>query len=308
VTRRLFLITVTLLLARGVTAEPPTPRLAASEAAKPRRVASLNLTADEVLLEILPRGRLVAVTRFADEVGTSNIVGRVTSEVARFPRADLERLVALAPDLVVVSEFTVADVLRQIEQSGIRWHRMEGLDSLAGFRESMLSLGRAVGEEKAARALAAQYDARLAALSHLLEGAERPRVLYWANPYTAGAHSAIGAIIEGAGGENLGRTLGVEGIAPLGGERAFVADPDVVLVGASFENADSLRKHPLLGKLRAVREGRVIEMPGELLVTLSQYAAQSCWFLASKLHPGRVTADGWKTIGAPPAAAPGTPR
>lgn len=292
-TRRLFLATVTLLLARGVTAEAP----------KPRRVASLNLTADEVLLEILPRGRLVAVTRFADEPGTSNIVGRVPPEVARFPRADLEQLVALAPDLVVVSEFTVADVLRQIEKSGIRWHRMEGLDSLAGFRASILSLGRVVGEEKAARALAAQYDARLAALARLLEGAKRPRVLYWANPYTAGAHSAIGAIIEGAGAENVGRTLGVEGIAPLGGERAFLADPEVVLVADSFENVDSLRQHPLLGKLRAVREGQVVEMPGELLVTLSQYAAQSCWFLASKLHPGRVAADGWKAIGSVPAGA-----
>ena len=137
----------------------------------------------------------------------------------------------------------------------------------------------------------------------LLEGAKRPRVLYWANPYTAGAHSAIGAIIEGAGAENVGRTLGLEGIAPLGGERAFVADPDVVLVGASFESVESLRQHPLLGKLRAVREGHVVEMPGELLVTLSQYAAQSCWFLASKLHPGRVSADGWKAVGAAPAAA-----
>jgi iron complex transport system substrate-binding protein len=287
VTRRFLVIVAALLLARG----------AAVQAAAPQRVASMNLTADEVLVELLPPGHLVAVTRFADEAGTSNIVGRVPPEVARFPRADLERLVALRPDLVVVSQFTDADFLRQVEKSGIRWHRMEGLESLAGFRESILSLGRVVGEETAARALVARYDARLAALARLLEGVKRPRVLYWANPYTAGAKSAIGAIIEGAGAENLGRTLGLEGIAPLGGERAFQADPDVVLVGAAFESVDSLRQHPLLGKLRAVREGHVVSMPGELLVTLSQYAAQSCWYLASKLHPGLVSADGWKAVG-----------
>jgi iron complex transport system substrate-binding protein len=258
----------------------------------------MNLTADEVLVEILPPGRLVAVTRFADEKGTSNILGRVPPDVARFPRADLERLVALAPDLVVVSQYTDADFLRQIEKSGIRWHRMEGLESLDGFRASILSLGRVVGEDGAARALAAQYDARLAALGRLLGGAKRPRVLYWASPYTAGAHSAIGAIIEGAGGENVGRTLGLEGIAPLGGERAFLADPDVVLVGESFDSVDSLRQHPLLGKLRAVKEGHVVAMPGELLVTLSQHAALSCWYLASRLHPGRVAADGWKAVDA----------
>jgi hypothetical protein len=37
-------------------------------------------------------------------------------------------------------------------------------------------------------------------------------------------------------------------------------------------------------------------MPGELLVTLSHHAAESCWYLASKLHPGRVAADGWKAV------------
>jgi iron complex transport system substrate-binding protein len=249
----------------------------------------MTLTADEILVELLPPGRLCAVTRFADDPGSSNVAGRVPPSVLRFPRADLERLVALAPDLVVVSQYTDADFLRQLEKSGIRSYRMEGLESLAGFRAAILGLGKAVGEEEGARALCARYDARLAALARLLAGAKRPRVLYWSSPYTAGAHSAIGAIIEGAGGENVGRTLGLEGIAPLGAERAFLADPDVVLVDGSFDSVASLKEHPLLGKLRAVREERVLSMPGALLVTLSHHAAESCFFLASLLHPDRVS-------------------
>jgi ABC-type hemin transport system substrate-binding protein len=97
----------------------------------PRRVASINLSADEILVEILPPGRLVGVTRFADEPGTSNVVGRVPPSVFRFQKADMERLVALAPDLVVVSEYTDADFLKLVERSGMRWHRMEGLESIA---------------------------------------------------------------------------------------------------------------------------------------------------------------------------------
>jgi iron complex transport system substrate-binding protein len=268
-----------LALAGSVAAEPP------------RRVASLNLTADEILVELLPPERLVGVTRWADDPGSSNVAGRVPATAARFPKADLERLVALAPDLVVVSEYTDADVLRAIERSGLRHHRMRGLDSLPGFRAALVALGGAVGELAAAEKLARRYDAVLAELSRRLEGAQRPRVLYWANPQTAGGGTAIGALIEAAGAENVARSLGLSGIVPLGAERVFVADPDVVLVGRWPGARVALTEHPLLSKLRAVRPGRIVEMPTHMLVTLSHHAADACWHLASVLHPDRVPAQ-----------------
>ena len=67
---------------------------------------------------ILPPGRLVSVTRWADEKGTSNVVGRVPPGVHRFVKADLEQLVALRPDLVVVSEYTDADFLKLARAHG----------------------------------------------------------------------------------------------------------------------------------------------------------------------------------------------
>lgn len=254
----------------------------------PLRVASLNLAADEVLVDILPPERLVAVTSFADEAGTSNVAGRVPKAAARFPRADVERLVSLAPDLVVISQYTDADVQRQLERAGLRLHRMQGLETLAGFREAVLGLGRAVGAEEGARRLVARYDHTLGELGRRLQGAPRPRVLYWANPMTAGADSAIGTLIECAGAVNVGREIGVTGIAPAGAERAFVADPDVVLLGRWPGVRQALLDHPLLSQMRAVREGRIVELRTELLVALNHYAADACWTLASQLHPARV--------------------
>src|SRR5439155_24610783 len=149
--------------------------LSASSAASafdsvPRRIASLNLTADEILVEIVPVDRLVAATAAADDVGTSNVVDRIPPAVARFRRAEMERLLALTPDLVVVSEYTDADFLRLVERSRMRVHRMRGLDSLAGIRAAILDLGRAVGGEEAAARPATRYDARLAELARRLAG------------------------------------------------------------------------------------------------------------------------------------------
>lgn len=264
------------------------PVAAAGPSLPPRRVASMNLSADEVLIEILPAERLVSVTRWADEGGTSNIVGRVPPSVFRIHKVDMERLVALSPDLVVVSEYTDADFLRLLERSGIRTHRMKGLRSLAGVRAAILDLAREVGAVDKAGRLIARYDATLVELGRRLAGARPPRVLYWAGGMTAGGDTAIGALIEGAGGINVGREIGVQGIAPPGAERAFVADPDVVLVGTWPLAVESLKRDPLLSKMRAVREGRIVVMPNELLVALSQYTAEACWHLAAALHPDRV--------------------
>ncbi|HEX6739664.1 MAG TPA: ABC transporter substrate-binding protein [Vicinamibacteria bacterium] len=251
-------------------------------------MASLNLTADEVLVEILAPERLVGVTAFADQQGTSNIVGRVPAGVARFPKADLERLISVRPDLVVVSEYTDADFQRLLEKSGLKVHRMQGLSSLPGIRAAIVDLGRAVGEEEKARALAAAYDARLADLARRLQGAPRPRVLYWASSVTAGRDTAIGALIEGAGARNVGAELGLAGIAPIGAERAYVADPDYFLVAEGWKSAEALRAHPLLSQCRAVKEGHILQIPTEKLVALSHHAAEAVWVLAGALHPDRV--------------------
>jgi len=254
----------------------------------PRRVASMNLSADEILAEILPPERLVGVTRFVDEPGTSNIVGRIPPSVLRFQKADMERLVALAPDLVVVSEYTDADFLKLVERSGMRWHRMQGLNSIAGVRQAIVALGRVVGAEKAALGLVERYDATLAELARRLAGARRPRVLYWSGEMTAGADTAIGALIEAAGASNMGREMGVQGITPPGAERAFVADPDVILVSSWPGALEAVKGHPLLSQLRAVREGHIVVLPNERLIALSQYTADACWDLASRLHPDLV--------------------
>lgn len=274
------------LFAAAVLGAAPAPATAPNSPAL--RIASLNLTADEVLVEILPIDRLVAVTAACDDVGTSNVVGRVPASVARFRKADLERLVALSPDLVVVSEYTDPDFLYLLERSGLRYHRMEGLRGLAGNREAILRLGAAVGAAAGAEKLVARYDSVLADLAQRLRGVARPRVLYWASGMTAGGDTAIGALIESAGARNVGAEIGVMGIGPVGAERAFVADPDLVLIGVWPGARAGLVEHPLLSRLRAVREGRIVEMPTELLVTLSQHGADASWYLAWALHPDRV--------------------
>jgi iron complex transport system substrate-binding protein len=253
----------------------------------PQRVASLNLASDEILADILDPSRLVAVTALVDEPGTSNAVGRIPRTIARFPKVDIERLIALRPDLVVVSEYTDADVLRALQRSGLRVHRMTGLDSLAGFRRALLDLGDAVGDKAKAETLARDFDARLAAIAVRLAGAPRPKVLYWASGFTAGSRTAFDALIACGGGENAAALKGISGITPLGAERAYGVDPDWLFIGSGTTTSREIREHPLLSRMRAVKAGHVVEMPTELLVALNHHAVKSCEFMARSLHRER---------------------
>lgn len=275
-TRLLILCLSGFVATAGAVAEPP-----------PARVASVNLASDEILADLLPLDRLVGVTALVDEAGTSNAVGRIPRSIARFPKVDVERLIALRPDLVVVSEYTDADVLRALRTSGLRIHRMVGLDSLAGFRKALIDLGHAVGEDETAARLVHDFDMRLSRIETALKGAGRPRVLYWASGFTAGARTAFDALIRCGGGENAAAQAGIKGISPLGAEKAYGLDPDWLFIGQNSTTAREIREHPLLSLMRSVKAEHVVEMPGELLVALNHHAARSCEFMARALHPDR---------------------
>mgnify|MGYP000892050118 CR=1 FL=1 len=285
----LFLAVASSLAAPAAIASSAGSRGPAAEARvkPPQRVASMNLASDEILADLLPTERLAAVTALVDEAGTSNAVGRVPKSVPRFAKVDIERLIALRPDLVVVSEYTDADVLRALRTSGLRVHRMTGLDSFAGFRKALVDLGDAVGEGPAARRLAAAFDEGLAEIAARLKGASSPRVLYWASGYTSGAKTAFDAIIACGGGQNAAALAGLSGIAPFGAERAYRLDPDWLLIGGHTTTAKEIHEHPLLSRMRAVRENHVVEMPTELLVALNHHALKACDFMARSLHKDR---------------------
>jgi ABC-type Fe3+-hydroxamate transport system substrate-binding protein len=63
-------------------------------------------------------------------------------------------------------------------------------------------------------------------------------------------------------------------------------------VAEGWKSAEALRAHPLLSQTRAVKQGRIVEIPTEKLVALSHHAAEAVWVLAAVLHPDRVPKAG----------------
>jgi len=119
---------------------------------------------------------------------------------------DLERVVSLAPDLVVVSkDGTDRAAFEKLEALGLAVGVTSGT-TLAGVLEDVTRVGHALGEDERARALVAALGKRIAAAEALGRARSRARalVLIWPDPpVAAGAGTFVGDVVARAGFVNV---------------------------------------------------------------------------------------------------------
>lgn len=268
---------------------PATPR-----AAKPVRIVSLTLGTDEMLAELVPIDRVVAVSALADDPGISNVSGRYPKQITRVHDANPERIIALAPDLVCVAPYNSADSLKLLERSGLSIYRNDSVHSIAEIEAGLERLGKRVGEPDRARTLVERMRERRRLLVDRLRGVtHRPRILFWSAGFTAGRDSTIDEIIRDAGGVNVAAELDLVGSAELAPERVVAVDPEVVLLAywKDDESQAQIESHPILRQLKAVREGRVVAIESRYLTSVSLFVVEAAERLGRELHPERFAGE-----------------
>jgi iron complex transport system substrate-binding protein len=62
----------------------------------------------------------------------------------------------------------------------------------------------------------------------------------------------------------------------------------LVALWKADDRQGQIANHPILRRLRAVREGRVIAIESRYVTSISQYAIDGAEQLARALHPGKV--------------------
>jgi iron complex transport system substrate-binding protein len=257
-------------------------------AGPPHRIASTYLAADEVLAALVDPARVVGVSAYVDDRATSNCRDAYPAALPRL-RADPETIVALAPDLVCVASFTGADALRQLIGAGLSVMRWSRFDSFADVMEEIRMLGAAVGAEPRADALADGIAALLADLERRLAGVRPVRVLYYDPPaYTMGRGTLVGEILTRAGGTNVVEQLGIVGPGQIGIETILALEPEAIIMPNYADNTSALRAlggDAIWRRVPAVRAGRVYEIPGSWIATVSHHAARGLERVARLLHP-----------------------
>ena len=194
-----------------------------------RRIVSLAPHATELLYAAGAGERVVGVLSTSDwppEAAAKPKVGDARA-------LDLERIVALEPDLVVTWPYAAPAQVGALHSRGIAVF-VANPATIDGIAADLERLGMLAGTEPTAAARAAEFRARLARLSAQHAGARTVRVFYeiWNAPlYTIGGKHLITEGIRVCGGENVFAALALP--APgVSVEAVLAARPEAIVAGA----------------------------------------------------------------------------
>lgn len=272
-------------LAQGVVVRDALGREVAL-AAPATRVVSMVPSHTETLCALGACDRLVGRDDLSD--APAEALAAPTLGTAFAP--DLEAIVAARPDLVLADAFT--GLPEALAPFGIPVYAgtPQRLADLAAY---LSDLGALLGESDVAAALFVALDAGFAEVRAAVEGAARPTVFVEidATPYAAGPTSLVGAVVAIAGGDHvLDPSLG--DYPRVDPERVVALDPAVILLmDAPYGvTAAQVAARPGWGAVRAVRDGRVIELTQAEVDALSRPGPrllEAARALARRLHPER---------------------
>jgi iron complex transport system substrate-binding protein len=233
------------------------------------RIVSLAPAVTETVFSVGAGPRLVAVTTtdtFPPEVKQLPKVGGFAPETI-----SLETILAQKPDLVLAGGRFQRPVVEAVARLGIACVVIDP-SSLTATEEAIVLVGRLTGQEAKAATVAADFRRRREAVRRqaaTIAPADRRRVLYvlWDEPLqTAGPGTFVAQMIDEAGGVNVFGDVAVE-YPTVSDEAVLARNPDLILApdhgGARLR--DRLVRRPGWGELAAVKAGRIVTVPEDLL-------------------------------------------
>lgn len=252
----------------------------AADPARPQRIVSLDLCTDQLLIDLVPRARIAAVTHLAADPSVSAIPERARGLPVTHGAA--EDVLRHDPDLVLAGPYGVSPTVSLLRRLGRHVVIVPLAADIAGVRAAVLQVAVAVGEESRGRALLAEFDARLARVAPARRDG-RSALVYQVGGSASGAGSLVDSALVAAGYRNAASDYATtrSGQVPL---EALVARPPDLLVLASppfayrTVIADNLR-HPALQALQ--RRTPAVELPWRLWLCGTPHIAQAVEQLAA---------------------------
>ena len=241
----------------------------------PQRIVCLTTETVEVLYALGEQDRIAGISGYPVRPPQAR---KEKPKVYAFTTGDIEKILAVQPDLVLTFSDLQADIARDLIKAGVPVYafNMRSVDDILGMIET---LGRLVGAEAKASELVAELEAQIAATraiaaERIAKTGHRPRVYFeeWDEPHIT-AVRWVSEMIEIAGGENI---FTDRAASPLARDRILAdplevvrRDPEIIIgswCGKHFR-AEHISRRPGWSTVTAVQNGQMHEIKSAIILT-----------------------------------------
>lgn len=217
---------------------------------RPQRVVSINPCADALLREIADDRQIRAISHYSKDPRASSVPA---GWAARFPATTgtAEEVLAARPDLVIAGPHVAPSTLAALRRLGIPLVTLPVPASIAESEAQIVGLGRILGQEARAAALAARI--RKAEARARAKAAPPPAsALVWqGGGLVPGPGTLIDELLAASGHANSAADHGLGAWGVLGLERLVAAPPAILYASDRRGEGDRLLDHPVVAELGA---------------------------------------------------------
>ena len=258
--------------------------------AKPtHRIVSQYWSIDDYVYSVTPARDVVAVSESAYLKSISNVYDLV-EKFRPVVASDPERVLALDPDLMMVSSSSRADYTSLARSSGVPIYRMQTMfQTLDQIEQSIRLTGYLTGNDEAAEKEAMRFRAAIDSAKALRpSNAPKPRVLGLGGLYSYGKETLFQDIVTTLGGINVAAENGLKGYDSVNFEQIIRWDPEWIIAGAdpgkTAQTLQKLLRDPAISLTQAARNGHIVVLENHVFLPMSPYSTLLVQAMAEAIY------------------------
>ncbi|MGV6943879.1 heme/hemin ABC transporter substrate-binding protein [Sphingobacterium kyonggiense] len=251
------------------------------------RIVSLNGTVSEILCDAGLEKQLVGV----DVSSTFPISLKDIPKVGHNKKIPIEAVLALNPNLIIGTKEVPTETVEQFRQAGMRVILVDQEYSINGSRNMIKSITDSLKLKEKGDSILKRFDQDIQLVQAFEVENPKPKVLFiyargTGTMMVGGNNTQVAKMIQLAGGLNVAKDF--EEYKPLTPESLVNYNPDVILLFSSglssLGDKNGFMEVQGVKQTRAGKEGKIINMDGQLLSGFSPRLPNAIKELHTKIH------------------------
>lgn len=266
---------------------------------KPKRIATLHYSTDEILLDLVDNSRIAALSKSAHEPALCNIPERAAA-IKTIAQDNAEFMLGNKVDLVFIRENYRKEAIEGLERANVKVFVTSNPVDIDGVAKFVNQMAEAVGEKEKGYQLVAKMRSEIkqVAEKYKVPVEKQHRAMVFSK---LGASSLRGSIVDEVfkyaqiknATADVELDLPKQAKARLSKEQIVKANPDLILlIDFNYQDIKSgddkfkseVLEDPALSTVQAIKDKNIVLVPMRYTICFSHYIAKNIASLADAVY------------------------